>query len=119
LSPADVPDPRYRILGLAVQIAAYAPARRNKYAYEARVPWRLIIELRAALGDAGIDWREMHVARGAQDAGIAHARSQEPPSARVAVSCFKGRERPRIPGPLLVGLAGSLAGKRKRARWRS
>jgi hypothetical protein len=109
LSPADVPDPRYRILGLAVQIAAYAPARRNKYAYE----------VRAALGDAGIDWREMHVARGAQDAGIAHARSQEPPSARVAVSCFKGRERPRIPGPLLVGLAGSLAGKRKRARWRS
>jgi hypothetical protein len=45
-----------------VQVAAYAPARRNKYAYEARVPWRLITELRAALGDAGIDWHEMHVA---------------------------------------------------------
>lgn len=62
MSPADRPDPRHRILGLAVQIAAYAPARRNKYAYEARVPWRLITELREALSDAGVDWREVHAA---------------------------------------------------------
>ena len=62
MSPADRPDPRHRILGLAVQIAAYAPARRNKYAHEARVKWRLITELRAALADAGIDWHEMHLA---------------------------------------------------------
>ena len=45
-----------------MQIAAYAPARRNRYAYEARIPWRLTTELRAALGDAGIGWREMQVA---------------------------------------------------------
>jgi hypothetical protein len=26
------------------------------------VPWRLIIELRAALSDAGVDWHAAHVA---------------------------------------------------------
>jgi len=56
LSPAAKPDPRHRILGLALQLAAYAPVRKNKHAYEVRVPWRLIIELRVALADAGIDW---------------------------------------------------------------
>lgn len=60
MSPADRPDPRHRILGLALQLAAYPPARKHEHAYEARVPWRLIIELRAALDDAGADWREVH-----------------------------------------------------------
>jgi hypothetical protein len=62
MSPPDRPDPRHRILGIALQLAAYAPVRKNKYAYEVRVPWRLIIELREALGDAGVDWHAVHVA---------------------------------------------------------
>jgi hypothetical protein len=62
MSTPDRPDPRHRILGLALQLAAYAPVRKNKYAYEVRLPWRLIIELRAALDDAGVDWRAAHLA---------------------------------------------------------
>jgi hypothetical protein len=62
MSPPDRPDPRHRILGIALQLAAYAPVRKNKYAYEVRVPWRLIIELREALGDAGVDWHAAHIA---------------------------------------------------------
>ena len=62
MSPADRPDPRHRILGLALQIAAYPPVRKHEHAYEVRVPWRLITELREALGDAGVDWHEMHAA---------------------------------------------------------
>jgi hypothetical protein len=63
MSPTDRPDRRHRILGLALQIAAYPPAPRNKYTYEyeARVPRRLITELRAALADAGVDWHAAHV----------------------------------------------------------
>ncbi len=60
MSPADRPDPQHRILGIAVQLAAYPPLRKNDHAYEARVPWRLIIDLREALGDAGVDWRAVH-----------------------------------------------------------
>jgi hypothetical protein len=59
MSPADRPDPRHRILGIALQLAAYPPARKHEHAYEARVPWRLITELREALGEAGVDWREV------------------------------------------------------------
>jgi hypothetical protein len=62
MSPADRPDPRHRILGIALQLAAYAPVRKNKYAYEVRVPWRLITELRVALADAGVDWHAAHIA---------------------------------------------------------
>jgi hypothetical protein len=62
MSAADRLDPRHRILGLALQLAAYAPVRKNKYAYEVRVPWRLIIELREALSDAGVDWQAAHAA---------------------------------------------------------
>jgi len=67
MSTSDRPDPRHRILGIALQLAAYAPVRKNKYAYEVRVPWRLIIELRQALGDAGVDWHAAHVALGKID----------------------------------------------------
>ena len=62
MTPADRPDPRHRVLGLALQLAAYPPVRKHEHAYEARVPWRLITELRAALGDAGVDCREVHAA---------------------------------------------------------
>lgn len=62
MSAGDRPDPRHRILGLALQLAAYAPVRKNKYAYEVRVPWRLIVELRQALADAGVDWHAAHLA---------------------------------------------------------
>lgn len=62
MSPADRPDPRHRVLGLARQLAAYPPARKHEHAYEARVPWRLITELREALSDAGVDWRDVQAA---------------------------------------------------------
>lgn len=62
MSPADRPDPRHRVLGLALQLAAYPPVRKHEHAFEARVPWRLIMELRTALSDAGVDWREVHAA---------------------------------------------------------
>ena len=64
LTPADRPDPRHRILGIALQLAAYPPARKHEHAYEARVPWRLITELRAALTDAGVDWHEVRATLG-------------------------------------------------------
>jgi hypothetical protein len=60
LSPADRPDPRHRIIGLALQLAAHPPARKHEHAFEARVPWRLIVELREALTEAGVDWRAVH-----------------------------------------------------------
>ena len=60
MSPADRPDPRHRILGIALQLAAYPPVCKHEHAYEARVPWRRITELREALGEAGVDWREVH-----------------------------------------------------------
>jgi hypothetical protein len=60
MSPAGQPDPRHRILGLALQLATYPPVRKHEHVYEARVPWRLITELREALSDAGVDWREAH-----------------------------------------------------------
>jgi hypothetical protein len=59
MSPADRPNPGHRILGIAVQLAAHPPARKHEHAFEARVPWRLITELREALSDAGVDWREV------------------------------------------------------------
>lgn len=62
MSPVDRSDPRHRVLGLALQLAAYPRVRKHEHAYEARVPWRLIIELRAALSDAGVDWRAVHAA---------------------------------------------------------
>lgn len=68
MSPADRPDPRHRVLGIALQLAAYPPARKHEHAFEARVPWRLIIELREALAEAGVDWREAHAALRKPDA---------------------------------------------------
>lgn len=62
MSPVDHPDPQHRTLGLAVQIAAYPPLRKHRHAFEARVSWRLIAELREALGDAGVDWCEVQAA---------------------------------------------------------
>ena len=58
MSSADRPDPRHRVLGIALQLAAYPPARKHEHAYEARVPCRLITELREALSD----WHTVHVA---------------------------------------------------------
>jgi hypothetical protein len=59
MSAADRPDPRHRILGLALQLAAYAPVRKNKYACEVRVPWRP-----AAGGRAGQPGRVGHASAG-------------------------------------------------------
>ena len=62
MSPADRPDPRHRILGIALQLAAYPPVRKHEHVYEARVPWRLIAELREALDEAGADWKSIRAA---------------------------------------------------------
>ena len=62
MNPADRPDPRHRILGIALQLAAHPPARKHEHVYEARVPWRLITELRAALDEAGADWKAIRAA---------------------------------------------------------
>lgn len=60
MSPADRPDPQHRILEIALQLAAYPPLRKHEHSYEARVPWRLIKELREVLRDAGVNWRTVH-----------------------------------------------------------
>ena len=52
----------------ALQLAAHPPVRKHEHAYEARVPWRLITELREALADAGVDWRAAHSALRKPDA---------------------------------------------------
>jgi hypothetical protein len=46
-----------RIATLAGAVAIEAPWTRNKYAVEARVPWELIVKLRAELTLAGVDWQ--------------------------------------------------------------
>ena len=61
MSPVDRPDPRHRILGLALQLAAYPRQRKHEHAYEARVPWRLITELRAASAMPASTGTSMHV----------------------------------------------------------
>jgi hypothetical protein len=59
----NAPAPRsrtHRIVALALELAAHPPLRRAGRSYEARVPWRLIEELRDALDDAEIEWRDIH-----------------------------------------------------------
>jgi hypothetical protein len=57
------------------------------------VPWRLIIGLREALADAGVDLREK---RGAPEAEVTHPQSRDRrPSA--AVSCFRGKSDGALP----------------------
>ena len=51
------PDAHQRITALALQIAATPPERRDRRAYLAQVPWRLVDELRDELAAAGVDWR--------------------------------------------------------------
>lgn len=45
---------------LALEIAIVTKVKRSKYANHAIVPWRLIEELRTAIGAAGVDWLELH-----------------------------------------------------------
>lgn len=40
----------------AIRVAQSAPKRQGTYSVKATVDWRLIHELRAAIGEAGIDW---------------------------------------------------------------
>jgi hypothetical protein len=42
---------------LATLIAIEAPARANKHASQARIPWPLIDRLREILDKDGLDWR--------------------------------------------------------------
>jgi hypothetical protein len=49
---------------LLIEVAICAPSNQNKYAVEARIPWRLIERIRSELDQMEIDWRhirkEMH-----------------------------------------------------------
>lgn len=54
MSPADRPDARHRVLGLAERPTAYP--RKHEDAFEARAGLQ-ITELRRALSDAGVDLR--------------------------------------------------------------
>lgn len=68
MSPADRPDPRHRVLGIAMQLAAHPPVRKHEHVFEARLPWRLITELREALDEAGADWKAIRAALREPDA---------------------------------------------------
>jgi hypothetical protein len=41
----------------AIAIALFPPIKANKYSRAAYVDWELIDRLRAALDDAGVDWK--------------------------------------------------------------
>jgi hypothetical protein len=42
---------------LAIEVAMTAPAKRGKYSGEAKIPWRVIDEIRAECDRQGIEWR--------------------------------------------------------------
>lgn len=48
-----------KLARLATEVAITAPARRNKYARDARIPWRVVEAIRAELEAAGVDWSAM------------------------------------------------------------
>ena len=51
-----------QIAGIATWIAIAAPARRNRFAHSAYVPWSAIEELREELERIGLDWRNLQKA---------------------------------------------------------
>jgi len=51
-----------KLAAVLLDAVAYPPVRRNRGSYEARVPWRTVIEARERLEDEGIDWRRVHEA---------------------------------------------------------
>lgn len=48
-------DDLWRIFQIAGEIAITTPAKQSKWSIDAKVEWRLIHKLRAAMNDAGFD----------------------------------------------------------------
>ena len=42
---------------LAVLVSTEAPARENKYASRAYIPWELVNQIRTLLAEEGFDWK--------------------------------------------------------------
>lgn len=51
--------PEYELWIAATEVAASAPLRAGTHSFSAQVPWYLIKQLRDALDQLGIDWREV------------------------------------------------------------
>lgn len=49
-----------KLAAVLLDAVAYPPVRRNRGSYEARVPWRFVLEARERLEDEGIDWQRVH-----------------------------------------------------------
>jgi hypothetical protein len=54
------PKQRDELVRLAAQVALDASLRQNPYTVDAYVRWSTVNAIRAALDDAGIDWRAHH-----------------------------------------------------------
>jgi len=52
-----------RLMVLAIQLAAYPPAKFKKHAYQTSVPLHVIEELRVELTGLGVDWRSVNERR--------------------------------------------------------
>lgn len=48
-----------KLAALAIDVACDAPLRQAEYVSDTKIRWSLIDEIRAALDQAGIDWREL------------------------------------------------------------
>jgi dodecin len=104
VSPADRPDPRHRVLGIALQLAAYPPTRKHEACLRGA---RALAAHHRASRRAGR--RRGGLARSARD-----AQEAEPVDLRPALGTaaregggfsFDARERPSIARPMLVGSA--------------
>lgn len=68
------------LIDAALDIAAWAPAKRSKHTDSARVPWHMIEELRRTLEAQGIDWKNVQrirrndERRAARDWSLPHER---------------------------------------------
>jgi hypothetical protein len=49
---------RSRVMGCALRIAARPPLKHGPTTFAASVPWSMIEELRDAIDELGVDWRE-------------------------------------------------------------
>lgn len=52
----------YALWLVSIDIAASAPMRKGATSFSANIPWSLVIRLRAALDDLGIDWASARAA---------------------------------------------------------
>lgn len=53
------PEQMRTLAAAAIEAAAAAPRRKNKWAVAATVPWALIQRIRDTCDEVGIDWRAL------------------------------------------------------------